>query len=1012
MSFGFSISDVVLLGELAWNVVQNFRKACGEHAEGTREASALHVVLGLLQQEVDKPESLVNRSGETCRDGLQTIVADCGKALSLLDKVLGKYNALSEEERSGRKLWLKIRFGSGEVADVRDLRNKILFYTSGISFYVNMASMGSIGRVEKRMDETGGHLKDIKFAVNAISANLLSKGDREGSVLTAYTDDDRMVWREFRRELVKDGFSSPFLKKNRRLIVAYIEELGSRGLFDDRDPQRTQQNSSAAMIDPETTIDEPTRPADISVASPLDAVVEGGTGHLRWAPEAKTEAVNDHVSENGNARSHASSLESSLLVDRLTAKFVPLPHDDQIEATDKTPQPYVETDTDSASESEMSNCAGTSPLMSGEASIAKERPHLNKLEHVPSAMTEIGKPDEKPASEDGTRAMHSCRNDQDLLNASRPQTSTFSSESDDRSESSKGGSRPLSADRSSKGGGGIKSRAESVHAQEAQEPNSDCDMNARDLRMPKKKLMHDGQTKTKLEENVDKHSSWPDGARQRYIDAATTGANFLIGSRGRIKFAENQNSSAKFNWILLTYREQLQPQCEEFLINLVESGLHLGEEAIIKDVEKWNEILRFDFLEGLEALDTVGNHPLTVSKALLFEEVKSLLSKLKSDVQKGLPLWGFHDLWHSYHGEFAPKCVKWVVRDYAAHKLHYPFWKAGPPSMVHCRKKLKAIKAYQHPGLETQKRELLNDIDLMSECLQFANCNALQTLHDRRWQLSGPKVVSEMNRSRHEITFYNRGRCQYCPQTDSIDHQSSQDDISEPESTRNQNRESPSKAGSGKLSTKSIAHGGADPRNKYEHEYVQDDAEALLDWACRVGNRLFEGPKSGVTNGNTSDGVHLSQSSAPGGGGFHFPTAATTASDAQKFFETFREHGSPSEHDDLFSKFTHHNSLTSFETKFDEIISTFKTDWQPRCVRFLKRKPQDPAARGADFLQLYNGLLKLVDQIQDDPDMSELESTDKLKRKKDKWLRYLDGLVEDVRYSFNRYMGHRMVDQE
>lgn len=136
MSFGYSVSDVFLLGQLAWNATQNARKACGEHGGLTREVSALHVVLRRLEQELKKPESPINTStpGDTCREELQVIMVDCWKVLRVLDKILEKYNALSEKERSGRKLWQRIKFGNGEMADLGDSRSKIILYTSSITF--------------------------------------------------------------------------------------------------------------------------------------------------------------------------------------------------------------------------------------------------------------------------------------------------------------------------------------------------------------------------------------------------------------------------------------------------------------------------------------------------------------------------------------------------------------------------------------------------------------------------------------------------------------------------------------------------------------------------------------------------------------------------------------------------------------------------------------------------------------------------------------------------------------
>ncbi len=233
MSFGFSPSDVVLLGQLAWTTVQNSRKACGEYAELTRETTSLHINLQRLERETAKPESPINRPSDTCREELAPIVNGCGKALGVLDTILEKYNALNDGERRKGKLWKEVRFANGEWTNVKDLRLKLNFYTSNLSLFLNMVSMGSMGIVEKQMHEAGGDLKDIRRAVNGITANLMSGANKEGSVLTDYADDDKAVWRAFRRELVKAGFSSDVIREHKDTIQAYVKELGSRGILDD-----------------------------------------------------------------------------------------------------------------------------------------------------------------------------------------------------------------------------------------------------------------------------------------------------------------------------------------------------------------------------------------------------------------------------------------------------------------------------------------------------------------------------------------------------------------------------------------------------------------------------------------------------------------------------------------------------------------------------------------------------------------------------------------------------------
>ena len=98
-----------------------------------------------------------------------------------------------------------------------------------------MVCSGSIGRVEQRMDEAGGDLKEIKLAIHSITAHILSGEHLNGSVLSFLSDDDPAVWREIRRELRKDGIRSSTIRKHKETIKAYILELGDRGLLDDNE---------------------------------------------------------------------------------------------------------------------------------------------------------------------------------------------------------------------------------------------------------------------------------------------------------------------------------------------------------------------------------------------------------------------------------------------------------------------------------------------------------------------------------------------------------------------------------------------------------------------------------------------------------------------------------------------------------------------------------------------------------------------------------------------------------
>lgn len=235
MSFGFAIGDFLVLTQLAWNVVQNSRKACGAHAALTHEVTCLHVVLGRLQVEIQTATSPINRMTESDgrRNELNTIIGGCNRVLRVLDQVLQKYNGLSDKTRRTTKLWQRIRFGNGEMKDLDGIKRELTTYTFAITLFLNLLSLGSQGRVEQHMETHSVELRELRHSLNWITASLQAgSNNREESILTSYADDDRKIWKEFRRELLSEGFSSKTLSRHKSLIKDYVLELGARGALD------------------------------------------------------------------------------------------------------------------------------------------------------------------------------------------------------------------------------------------------------------------------------------------------------------------------------------------------------------------------------------------------------------------------------------------------------------------------------------------------------------------------------------------------------------------------------------------------------------------------------------------------------------------------------------------------------------------------------------------------------------------------------------------------------------
>jgi len=260
----------------------------------------VYTVLANIESEISDPESVINKADDNRARELRHHIEGCERYLGRLDLVLTKYNALSENERSFTKLWQKIRFGNKEVTNVRDVRQKITTYTAAISTTLQLMSMGSQGRVERKLHRQGGQLDGICEKVNLVLARLNTTCP-EGTVMTNYTNDDKAFWKAFRRELVKEGYSSKVLYgRPEALIKAYVRELGDRGVLDEGlDVSRPPIPTDVELLEPSQPIEIPT--SDIDVDPTYGSSIEIEEEH------SNSNTSNDRSTEHGKPHPVSSS---------------------------------------------------------------------------------------------------------------------------------------------------------------------------------------------------------------------------------------------------------------------------------------------------------------------------------------------------------------------------------------------------------------------------------------------------------------------------------------------------------------------------------------------------------------------------------------------------------------------------------------------------------------------------------------------------------------------------------
>ncbi len=273
--------------------MDNSRRACGEHDGLTREVQGLYSVVQRLEQEAAAPDSLLNQNDEDRKVDLEGSIENCRKHLGILDSVLKKYNALSEEERASKRLWSQIKFGNGEMLDLSELRLKLLTCTSAITLHLNLISFGSQGRVERQLNK---ELPEIRRSLDEIVAKRCA--GHEGSVLTTYAGDDKVVWKELRRELVGDGCSSSLIRLHKDLIMSSIKELGERGALDE--PQPLDPSSPDANL--ELPFNSGTLVHDGDLPSYQSATSQKGRPSEEIESAALTESENQQCGADTQAR--------------------------------------------------------------------------------------------------------------------------------------------------------------------------------------------------------------------------------------------------------------------------------------------------------------------------------------------------------------------------------------------------------------------------------------------------------------------------------------------------------------------------------------------------------------------------------------------------------------------------------------------------------------------------------------------------------------------------------------
>ncbi|ETI24296.1 hypothetical protein G647_03665 [Cladophialophora carrionii CBS 160.54] len=224
MSFGVSVGDLLAIIRLAKATVEDCRHAPSDFAEASRISQSLCLLLEGVKTEFDNADSLLHKDDRAATD-FALHFKNCENSLKPLSALISKHKGLSGPSV---RLMDRMRFPK---TDYLELGGNLAFYTARLSELLQTVGLGSLGRIEQKVELIKDQLPNIMSKLDQMCAEFRIVGDRE-SVLSDHTDDEKFVWKTFRRRLLHEGFTSQDLSLFGPEIFLRLRELSDCGLFE------------------------------------------------------------------------------------------------------------------------------------------------------------------------------------------------------------------------------------------------------------------------------------------------------------------------------------------------------------------------------------------------------------------------------------------------------------------------------------------------------------------------------------------------------------------------------------------------------------------------------------------------------------------------------------------------------------------------------------------------------------------------------------------------------------
>ncbi|KAF7190767.1 hypothetical protein HII31_07926 [Pseudocercospora fuligena] len=250
---------------------QTWDNACGDYYDVTRTLD--HVATLLRHLEGSGKEQGSSSKVVHDQQDLRDTLAQCMQTVDTLYSVIVNFQEHGKG-KSRQKNWEKLQRGNQEIAV---LERQLGEHHARISDSVSKFGVIPLFDASTDMHDLPGPFRRI---IDVLTANVIAE-TCDGSTMTTYADDEKEVWKQIRRELIRDGYNSKVVHRYKPQIKRYIKTLGEQEPLEEglranvKDDRLVEHCVEMLELNDAASLDclaQPTAVPDIDAKPPTDNI--------------------------------------------------------------------------------------------------------------------------------------------------------------------------------------------------------------------------------------------------------------------------------------------------------------------------------------------------------------------------------------------------------------------------------------------------------------------------------------------------------------------------------------------------------------------------------------------------------------------------------------------------------------------------------------------------------------------------------------------------------------------